>query len=81
MEACELLALELRLDRIEAELAGELPPHLRQFARAYAAGAASRSSARPRSASTGCARVALAVSSEVGRSSTSGTRGGCAPAT
>jgi len=39
MEACELLALELRLDRIEAELAGELPPHLRQFARAYAAGA------------------------------------------
>ena len=39
MEACELLGLELRLDRIEAEIAGELPPHLRQFARAYAAGA------------------------------------------
>lgn len=39
MEACELLGLELRLDRLEAEIAGELPPYLRQFARAYAAGA------------------------------------------
>ena len=39
MEACELLALEDRLDRIEAELAAELPPHLRAFARAHARGA------------------------------------------
>jgi hypothetical protein len=38
MEACELLATELRLDRIEAELAIELPPHLRMFARAHAQG-------------------------------------------
>jgi hypothetical protein len=34
MEACELLSVELRLDRIEAELATELPAHLRAFARA-----------------------------------------------
>lgn len=40
MEACELLAVELRLDRIEAELAGELPPHMRTFARAYRQGTA-----------------------------------------
>jgi len=39
MEACELLAIEHRLDRIEAELARELPPHLRAFARAHAQGA------------------------------------------
>lgn len=38
MEACELLALEDRLDGIEAELATELPPHLRAFARAHARG-------------------------------------------
>jgi hypothetical protein len=38
MEACELLTLETRLDRIEAELAVELPPHLRAFARAHARG-------------------------------------------
>jgi hypothetical protein len=38
MEACELVAIELRLDRIEAELARELPPHLRAFARAHAHG-------------------------------------------
>ncbi|HEX3758724.1 MAG TPA: hypothetical protein VHW23_08450, partial [Kofleriaceae bacterium] len=38
MEACELLALEDRLDRIEDELATELPPHLRAFARAHARG-------------------------------------------
>ena len=38
MEACELLAIEDRLDRIEAELAVELPPHLRAFARAHARG-------------------------------------------
>lgn len=38
MEACELLAIEHRLDRIEAELARELPPHLRAFARAHAHG-------------------------------------------
>jgi hypothetical protein len=36
MEACELLTIEARLDRIEAELAAELPPHLRAFARAHA---------------------------------------------
>jgi len=33
------LTLELALDRIEAELAAELPPHMRAFARAHAAGA------------------------------------------
>jgi hypothetical protein len=38
MEACELLAIEHRLDRIEADLASELPPHLRAFARAHAHG-------------------------------------------
>lgn len=36
--ACELLAAELRLDEIEAEVAIELPAHLRSFARAYADG-------------------------------------------
>lgn len=36
MEACDLLSVEHRLDRIEAELASELPPHMRAFARAYA---------------------------------------------
>ncbi|HMG53431.1 MAG TPA: hypothetical protein VK601_08110 [Kofleriaceae bacterium] len=38
MEACELLSVELRLDRIEAELATELPPHVRMFALAHARG-------------------------------------------
>ncbi|TMQ03755.1 MAG: hypothetical protein E6J91_45925 [Deltaproteobacteria bacterium] len=38
MEACELLSIELRLDRIEAELAHALPSHLRAFARAHAHG-------------------------------------------
>lgn len=38
MEACELLATELRLDRIEAELAIDLPPHLRALAHAHANG-------------------------------------------
>ncbi|HEX4418794.1 MAG TPA: hypothetical protein VH165_12875, partial [Kofleriaceae bacterium] len=38
--ACDLMSIELRLDRIEAELATELPPHVRSFARAYARGAA-----------------------------------------
>ena len=38
MEACELLTIEARLDPIEAELAAELPPHLRAFARAHARG-------------------------------------------
>jgi hypothetical protein len=38
MEACELLTIEARLDRIEAELAAELPPHLRAFAHAHARG-------------------------------------------
>jgi hypothetical protein len=38
MQACELVAVELRLDRIDAELAVELPPHMRAFARAYARG-------------------------------------------
>src|SRR5688500_3483603 len=40
MEACELASVELRLDRIEAEIANELPPHMRTFARAYARGTA-----------------------------------------
>jgi hypothetical protein len=39
-ESCELLAVELRLDRIEAALAAELPGHMRAFAEAYARGAA-----------------------------------------
>ncbi len=38
MEVCELLAIEARLDRIDAELAVELAPHLRAFARAHARG-------------------------------------------
>jgi hypothetical protein len=38
MEACDLLSVELRLDRIDAELASELPPHMRAFARAHARG-------------------------------------------
>jgi len=40
MEVCELVSVELRLDRIEAEIARELPPHMRTFARAYARGTA-----------------------------------------
>ena len=36
--SCELLDAELALDRVEAELARELPPHVRAFAEAYAAG-------------------------------------------
>jgi hypothetical protein len=40
MEVCDLLSVEHRLDRIEAELASELPPHMRAFARAYARGEA-----------------------------------------
>ncbi len=38
MEACDLVAVELALDHIEGELANELPPHMRAFARAYARG-------------------------------------------
>lgn len=38
MEACDLLAIEPRLDRIEAELARELPHHMRELARTYARG-------------------------------------------
>jgi len=38
MEPCDLVSVELRLDRIEAELANELPPHMRAVARAYARG-------------------------------------------
>jgi hypothetical protein len=41
MKACDLLSVELRLDRVEAELSSELPPHMRTFARAYARGEAS----------------------------------------
>ena len=40
MEACDLVSVELRLDRIEAEIANDLPPHMRTFARAYARGTA-----------------------------------------
>jgi hypothetical protein len=39
--ACSLLEAELALDRIEAELATELPPHMRAFAAAHAANASS----------------------------------------
>ncbi len=35
---CNLLEVELALDRIEASLAAELPAHMRAFASAYAAG-------------------------------------------
>ncbi|HET9624972.1 MAG TPA: hypothetical protein VFP84_26575, partial [Kofleriaceae bacterium] len=38
--ACDLLDLELDLDRIEGELASELPAHMTRFADAYARGAA-----------------------------------------
>jgi hypothetical protein len=38
MEACDLLSVEHRLDQIDAELARELAPHMRTFARAYARG-------------------------------------------
>jgi hypothetical protein len=38
--ACDLVGVELGLDRIEAELARELPAHMRMFAHAYARGAA-----------------------------------------
>lgn len=40
MEACDLVSVEHRLDYIEAEIASELPPHMRTFARAYARGTA-----------------------------------------
>jgi len=36
--ACDLLEAELRLDRLEAELAAELPAHVRAFAAAHAEG-------------------------------------------
>ena len=38
--ACDLLEAELALDHLEAALAVSLPPHMRAFAAAYAAGAA-----------------------------------------
>lgn len=38
MEACDLVSVEHRLDYLEAEIANELPPHMRVFARAYARG-------------------------------------------
>lgn len=37
---CNLLEVEMALDRIEAQLAAELPPHMRAFATTYAAGVA-----------------------------------------
>lgn len=40
MEACDLVSVEHRLDYLEAEIANELPPHMRMFARAYARGTA-----------------------------------------
>jgi hypothetical protein len=40
MEACDLVSIELRLDEVEAELADELPPHMRAFAGAHARGEA-----------------------------------------
>jgi len=40
MEACDLVSVEHRLDYLEAEIANELPPHMRTFARAYARGTA-----------------------------------------
>ena len=36
--ACELIDVELAVDRLEAELAAELPAHVRAFARAHAVG-------------------------------------------
>lgn len=36
---CNLLEVEMALDRVEAQLAAELPAHMRAFAQAYAAGA------------------------------------------
>lgn len=62
MEACDLVAVELRLDRVEAELASELPPHMRAFARAYARGAAPPSApdVLHRRATLATARAALA---------------------
>jgi hypothetical protein len=61
MEVCELLTIEARLDRIEAELAAELPPHLRAFARAHARGqpAPPAPDALQRPATLGTARAAL----------------------
>jgi hypothetical protein len=38
MEVCDAMSVELRLDRIDAELARELPHHLRELARTYARG-------------------------------------------
>jgi hypothetical protein len=38
MDACDLLAVEHRLDRIDGVLARELPPHVRALARSYARG-------------------------------------------
>ncbi|HEX3482864.1 MAG TPA: hypothetical protein VHT91_47975 [Kofleriaceae bacterium] len=61
MEVCELLTIEARLDRIEAELAAELPPHLRAFARAHARGqpAPPAPDALQRPATLATARAAL----------------------
>jgi hypothetical protein len=59
--ACTLFEAELALDRLEAELATELPAHLRAFAAAYAAGSsppAAPSVAR-RAASVAIAQRAL----------------------
>lgn len=36
--ACSLLDAEVALDRVDAEIAAELPAHMRQYARAYARG-------------------------------------------
>jgi len=62
MEACDLLSVELRLDRIDAELARELPHHMRELARTYARGErlpwAPDAAIRP--ASLAAARAALA---------------------
>ncbi|HSK02410.1 MAG TPA: hypothetical protein VK932_14255, partial [Kofleriaceae bacterium] len=56
------LELELALDRIEAELAAELPGHVRAFARAHADGAKAppAPAAARRVASAALARRAMA---------------------
>ncbi len=38
MEVCDVMTVELQLDRIEAELVRELPAHIRDLARTYARG-------------------------------------------
>lgn len=61
-QVCELVSVEAQLDRIEAELARELPAHMRAFAEAYARDLAlpSAPSVLGRRATLATARAALA---------------------